>query len=371
MIYLSKANNFISKYRAYIIAVLVFVLAFSCVVLFGGNVSESDTSVPEVSTPAPVQPAEQDGYALYVDGSFIACLEDKGDIESVLDGILYAKSEALGIAPGTTRALSNEIEILEGAYEPKFFTDINGLCDMLDFDGKKNVGEYVTDYNSTIQNVTFGVVSVETVTEEVVLVHNVKKIYTDSLRDGTTKVITSGVDGEGVDTYQVIYRDGVEIERVLVSSVVVTEKVDKVIKVGTKIPEKVTLSAGLFDKPYDGIISSYFGARWGRLHKGLDIVADGRSCKGDPVLAAGDGIVKFSGTYGGYGNCVIIDHGNGIETLYAHMMDLTCTEGQIIKKGDMVGHIGTTGSSTGYHLHFEVIVDGVHVDPLLFVSYGK
>ncbi|MBO5768257.1 MAG: M23 family metallopeptidase, partial [Clostridia bacterium] len=124
-----------------------------------------------------------------------------------------------------------------------------------------------------------------------------------------------------------------------------------------------------FEKPYDGIITSYVGPRWGRTHNGLDIVADGRGCKGDPVYAAADGVVVRADWYGGYGNCVIIDHGDGIQTLYAHFSKITVKEGDVVKVGDEVGKIGSTGNSTGPHLHFEVHVDGEIVNPLIFVDY--
>lgn len=97
------------------------------------------------------------------------------------------------------------------------------------------------------------------------------------------------------------------------------------------------------------------------FHTGVDFPA----AKGTKVFAAADGTVILSKYYGGYGNCVMINHGSGIVTLYGHMgYDLPLKVGQKVKAGTVVGYVNTTGSSTGYHLHFEVRVNGKHVDPI-------
>lgn len=96
-----------------------------------------------------------------------------------------------------------------------------------------------------------------------------------------------------------------------------------------------------------------------RMHHGVDLDAD----SGTPIAAISDGIVAFAGERGGYGNLVIIDHGGGYETRYAHQEHLTVTAGDLVNAGDLIGSVGSTGNSTGPHLHFEVRRDGVSVDP--------
>lgn len=121
--------------------------------------------------------------------------------------------------------------------------------------------------------------------------------------------------------------------------------------------------------PTDGWITSYFGQRisptLGRLkmHEGLDVGAP----YGTPILAPADGIVTFSGTKAGFGQFVQIDHGYGIETIYAHNQSLHVKSGQKIKRGTLLAAVGNTGHSTGPHLHYEVRVNGIAVDPLYFI----
>lgn len=84
---------------------------------------------------------------------------------------------------------------------------------------------------------------------------------------------------------------------------------------------------------------------------------------GSTVVAAENGVVIYTGWYGGYGNTIIIDHGGGVSTRYSHLQKILVKEGQAIKKGDRIGLVGSTGWSTGPHLDFGVIKDGKHVNP--------
>ena len=120
--------------------------------------------------------------------------------------------------------------------------------------------------------------------------------------------------------------------------------------------------------PTNGWITSEFGDRrsWGgvgRVHKGIDIAGP----RGTPILAPGHGMVTYTGYRRGYGRTVMIDHGYGITTLYGHCQRLFVKEGQEVKRGMIVASIGNTGRSTGPHLHYEVQVDGVPVNPLLYI----
>jgi murein DD-endopeptidase MepM/ murein hydrolase activator NlpD len=117
------------------------------------------------------------------------------------------------------------------------------------------------------------------------------------------------------------------------------------------------------------VVTSSFGYRTHpiyndrRLHTGIDM----RGGTGTPILAAGDGTVVFADVRGGYGNTVIIDHGGQLATLYAHQSAIAVQEGQTVRRGQVVGSVGSTGNSTGPHLHFEVRVAGAPVDPLNYL----
>ncbi len=111
--------------------------------------------------------------------------------------------------------------------------------------------------------------------------------------------------------------------------------------------------------PARGEISSQYGSRWGRLHAGLDVAND----VGTPVVATAAGVVTMSEWYGSYGYCVMVDHGNGTETLYGHCNELLVSEGTRVKRGQAIATMGNTGRSTGPHVHYEVLVDGVAVNP--------
>ena len=115
--------------------------------------------------------------------------------------------------------------------------------------------------------------------------------------------------------------------------------------------------------PCDGVVTSGFGVRWGRMHEGIDI-----GCAyGAPNRAAAAGTVIYAGRLGGYGNLVVIDHGNGLSTAYAHASSILVSVGQRVSQGETVSLVGSTGHSTGPHLHFEVRINGVAVDPLLYL----
>lgn len=122
-------------------------------------------------------------------------------------------------------------------------------------------------------------------------------------------------------------------------------------------------SAAGFIWPCDGVVVSSFGMRWGRMHEGIDI-----GCPyGTPNRAAAAGTVIYAGWLGGYGNLVVVDHGNGLSTAYAHASAILVAVGQSVAQGATVSLVGATGHATGPHLHFEVRVNGVAVDPLLYL----
>jgi murein DD-endopeptidase MepM/ murein hydrolase activator NlpD len=128
------------------------------------------------------------------------------------------------------------------------------------------------------------------------------------------------------------------------------------------------LSTG-FIWPADGVFTSGYGWRWGRIHAGIDIAAP----VGTPILAAASGVVEYSQwNDGGYGNMIDIRHADGTITRYAHMNELYVKEGQTVGQGQLIGAMGSTGFSTGPHLHFEIRPNGGSaIDPMAFLASAK
>jgi murein DD-endopeptidase MepM/ murein hydrolase activator NlpD len=112
--------------------------------------------------------------------------------------------------------------------------------------------------------------------------------------------------------------------------------------------------------PVSAPVTSPFGPRWGRMHEGIDLGAP----YGTPIHAAADGVVVYCGWMDGYGNLTVIDHGGGIATAYGHQSSIAVGCNQQVTQGQVIGAVGSTGHSTGPHLHFEVRVNGTPVDPL-------
>ena len=111
-------------------------------------------------------------------------------------------------------------------------------------------------------------------------------------------------------------------------------------------------------------VTSRFGRRWGRLHAGIDL----RAPKGTPVRAAADGQVIFAGFRGAYGHKVIIRHGRGVETVYAHNSRNLVRRGQRVRQGEIIAYVGRSGNATGYHVHFEYRRHGQPLDPVRHVQ---
>lgn len=140
--------------------------------------------------------------------------------------------------------------------------------------------------------------------------------------------------------------------------------------VETKLEQRSQwISATPAISPVRGILTSGFGYRTDPLthgsgvHQGIDIAAD----PGTPVQASADGIVVQSGVVGGLGKAVYLAHGYGVSTRYGHLSQIDVRPGQRVKRGDTVGRVGSTGRSTGYHLHYEVRLDGQPVNPLGYI----
>lgn len=186
----------------------------------------------------------------------------------------------------------------------------------------------------------------------------------DTLYAGKTEIDVEGVNGlKYVDSY-ITKIDGIVKEETVLVNDILKEPVTQIQRVGTKeLPPSV--GTGEFAMPTSGTLTSPFGARWGRMHSGIDLGA----AVGTPIYASDNGIVteaQFKNN--GYGNFISIDHGNGFVTCYAHCSEIYVSPGDVVAKGDLIAAVGSTGRSTGPHLHFEVRAGGEAQDPLGYLN---
>lgn len=187
---------------------------------------------------------------------------------------------------------------------------------------------------------------------------------TDSLYKGDKKITVQGVEGEREIKAYIIKENGVIKDREILEEKILSEPKTRVIAEGTK-PRPATVATGTFANPTRGRLTSGFGTRWGRRHTGIDIA----NSTGTSITAADAGKVSFAGYSGSYGNLVIINHENGYQTYYAHCSKILVSKGTRVYKGQEIAKVGSTGNSTGPHLHFEVRKNGTPINPLQFVRY--
>jgi len=201
----------------------------------------------------------------------------------------------------------------------------------------------------------------EVVTYDEKVKYEVKKIKDKEIYEGYSEVTQEGKNGKNEVTARIISINGEEIEHNRLAEKVIKKPVKKIIHVGIK-ERPPTVGSGKYIWPMESryyTITSEFGARWGRNHNGIDL-----GCPtGSPVLAADGGTVVQAGYNGSFGNLVVIDHQNGMQTYYAHNSSLIVSVGDKVFQGQQISWSGNTGRSTGPHLHFEIRVGGTPTNP--------
>ncbi len=342
---------------------------------------------------------------LYVDGTFHGATTDLGHINETLDFVLDSNSTG---QEGEQISFSRNVEVVEGLYLTENIVTAEDMTNLLTGQTKQQQ-VYTTARNETltdvVQNANVDTQTVKSLNPDLATVSEDKKLAEGTeillsqsesfLPVQVTKTITyseaipyetveqtsddyvkgysftsqNGVEGENQITASVTYLDNVEIEREIVSSQILTQPQQKIITVGTSEPPQIDASIGSgvsaegFIWPTSGQFSSPFGSRWGGWHSGIDIA----SSAGTPIYAAAGGTVTFASYSGGYGNIVKIDHGDGVSTFYAHCSSMSVSVGQVVAQGDYIAAMGTTGNSTGNHLHFEVRINGTAYDPVAYL----
>lgn len=192
----------------------------------------------------------------------------------------------------------------------------------------------------------------------------VEQVKNDNEYKTYKKVIQQGKDGQKEVTANIIRVDGIEQQRVVVSENVTLAPLTEKIEIGTlQTPPKRAI--GSFIYPVYGRMTSTFGKRWNSIHKGIDIA----SSKNSKVFASDGGtVIKSEWNTGGYGNLVVIDHGNGFQTYYGHNSSNAVKVGQKVAQGEVIAYVGSTGNSTGNHVHFEIRKNDVPLNPFDYIK---
>ena len=224
----------------------------------------------------------------------------------------------------------------------------------------------------TKQEPLISVVVTKEVTVEETIAHSTEYKDTSSLLKGESKVVTQGSDGKKSVTYEIKEANGSTIEKNVVEEVVISEPVTEVVNRGTGSIQISSRSAsnsnggnGTLAWPLSSNkITSPYGTRSRGFHSGIDLAAS----TGTSVYAAAGGTVELASWYYGYGNCIVINHGNGVKTRYAHLSAYKVSVGTTVSRGQLIALSGNTGNSTGPHLHFEVIINGVTKNPVNYLN---
>ncbi|SHM17208.1 Murein DD-endopeptidase MepM and murein hydrolase activator NlpD, contain LysM domain [Caldanaerovirga acetigignens] len=204
---------------------------------------------------------------------------------------------------------------------------------------------------------------VKRVTKQEAIPYETKIVKDNSLLEGKRIVKQEGKEGLKQVLAEVVYKNGLRMSEKTLEEKVTKEPVARIVAQGTKAVVTYR-GSGRFYWPVSGRITSHFGNRGGEFHTGVDIA----NAVGTPVRAANSGVVTFAGRNGGYGRLVIISHGGGFETYYAHLNSINVSVGEQVSKGQVIGSVGTSGRTTGPHLHFEVRVNGTPKNPLLYLG---
>ena len=341
---------------------------------------------------------------LYVENEFVGAMEDEVDLQAVLTALkegYYDKEDA-----NQRAEFVQSVEMVEGLYPISTVADGAALTDLLTQQVEpqrthvvaetETLSSIARQYDITTAELRrmnpqyaeksdlkvgeellvqrartrLQVKTVKQVTEKEVIDYKTKTVYRDDKPVTYKKVTTKGQEGSKEVTYEHVYLDDEEIEVVRVGEKITKQPVTKVVEIGTK---KTYTSGGAEVVQGDGIYTGdwawpvpvchrvYQGYHGG--HLAWDISSGGTPVLRTPCLAVDGGTVVYAGWYYGYGYYVKIDHGNGIQTTYAHLDSIAVVVGQKVSNGQQIGKVGNSGNSQGPHLHFEVYKNGNRVNP--------
>lgn len=186
--------------------------------------------------------------------------------------------------------------------------------------------------------------------------YSVETVYVedDTIYEGDSEVFVEGSDGVREEVLEITYDNGKTVSVNVIDTNIVKEAVAREVHVGTKVRPTYIVPVTNYRFTY-GV-----GLREDGYHKGLDLVC----AAGTPIKAAASGYINHADWMGGFGKLVVIDHGDGMVTKYAHMSEIVAVEGTYVEQGDIIGYVGCTGNSECNHLHFEMHRDGSVINPV-------
>lgn len=339
---------------------------------------------------------------VYVDNRFRGAVVGRGNVQRILKEILEENEEG---QDGVTASFFETVDLIEGQYPPGRVMSASAMKESLIKDGSSD------EFYQTVSEESWATIAENTGVDEIVLRELnpeiegpvaagktilvrrgvtrlrvlvsgtmeydveqpfvVKRVPDNAAYEGHERVQVNGVKGLSRVTATVTYLDGEQLSSVITSSTLIKEPVAQVIAYGTRKIDKDYQggegSTGRFvwPTPSTHYVSQHYSAK----HGALDIW--GHNMEGDDILAADGGTVLIAtdptGTsWWSYGKYIVIDHGNGYQTLYAHCSKLLVKPGQQVLKGERIALVGSTGRSTSPHLHFEVRINGRKTDPMKF-----
>ncbi len=295
-------------------------------------------------------------YAILIDGQQKVILEDENTAKRILNSI---KNDFTPPSEGVEYTSIDFLEDVEIQEVDALLGDIWNAGDAKSYIevGATNVpAEYVSNPMLTVATT-----ELYTYTEDIE--YGTQYVKNSNMYLDEKELKSPGVVGKNQIVAEVRRVNGEEIDSQMVSVTQVVDPVDEVYYIGTKsLP--VRSGSGTFLAPLTSYtLSSTFGMRWGRMHKGVDLAAS----TGTKIHAADGGTVTYSGWMGSYGYLVIIDHGGLYETYYAHCSKLLVSVGDAVYQDQVIAEVGSTGNSTGPHCHFEVRYKGEPQNPLDYI----
>lgn len=336
--------------------------------------------------------------AIDIDGQQVALVKDKATADAVLQGI---KDYYVNMSPGELVKIevSNSVKLVEKFVNPDEIITAEAAKNLI-LKGTLELATYKVKQGDTLwtiakeQNMPLDdlikanpqlksenklalgeVINLKsikplldvTVTKKVTyqepLAFETQVVKDDTLWKWDQKVKQPGENGTKEVDAQVVYKNGIKVGQEVLSEKVLKEPVTRIVARGTRA-EVAFRGSGRFLWPSVGKITSPFGRRGREFHTGIDVAAD----RGTPIRASNSGTVTFAGRKGSYGNLVIINHGGGFETYYAHASSILVSVGDKVEKGQQIATVGTTGRTTGPHVHFEVRLNGNPQNPLSYLN---